>query len=63
VLLEVREMSGERWSWRTAHFDRLAGTDDLRLAIEAGQSLDQLQAGWAEDRDAFQTAVTPYLLY
>ena len=63
VLLEVREMAGDRWSWREDHFDRLAGTDALRKGIEAGLTLEALQAGWAAQRDTFRSAVTPYLLY
>jgi uncharacterized protein YbbC (DUF1343 family) len=63
VLLEAREMAGDRWSWREAHFDRLAGTDAVRLGIEAGLGLDEIQAGWAVQREAFRSAVAPYLLY
>ncbi|MEJ2540984.1 MAG: DUF1343 domain-containing protein, partial [Gemmatimonadota bacterium] len=63
VLLEAREMSGELWSWRESHFDRLAGTDALRLGIEAGLGLDELQRGWAEARGAFWASAQEYLLY
>ena len=36
-------MSGDAWGWRESHFDRLAGTDRLRLALSrasAGRALD-----------------------
>ena len=36
ALIEARALSGDRWEWREAAIDRLAGTDGLRLAIEAG---------------------------
>lgn len=35
VLVAARRQSGDRWEWNAAHFDRLAGTDALRGAIEA----------------------------
>jgi uncharacterized protein YbbC (DUF1343 family) len=63
MLVEAYAQSGEHWSWRVAHFDRLAGTDALRLGIEAGRSAQELVAGWAEPLDAFRTLRDPYLLY
>jgi len=63
LLVEIHKMSGERWEWRVGHFDRLAGTDRLRLGIEAGETVDELRAGWDRDLDAFRNLRAPYLLY
>jgi uncharacterized protein YbbC (DUF1343 family) len=63
ALLEARRMSGVRWSWRTDHFDRLAGTDRLRLAVEEGRSLDEIVGPWAPATEAFRILREPYLLY
>ena len=63
LLLETRRISGDRWEWREAHFDRLAGTDRLRLGIEAGDSLEKLRAGWDAALEAFRRLREPYLLY
>ncbi|MEJ2205330.1 MAG: DUF1343 domain-containing protein [Gemmatimonadota bacterium] len=63
ALLEARAQSGDRWTWRVSHFDRLAGTDELRLGIEEGLGLEELTAGWAEDLQRFESLRTPYLLY
>jgi uncharacterized protein YbbC (DUF1343 family) len=63
ALVEARELAGARWSWREAHFDRLAGTDALRRSVEAGADLDVLRSRWADQRAAFRRAVAPYLLY
>jgi uncharacterized protein YbbC (DUF1343 family) len=46
-----------------SHFDRLAGTDALRLGIEAGSDVDELTAGWAEQLAAFEALREPYLIY
>jgi uncharacterized protein YbbC (DUF1343 family) len=63
MLVEARRMSGDVWSWRVGHFDRLAGTDSLRLGIEAGQSADELTRGWNAALDTFRALRAPYLLY
>jgi uncharacterized protein YbbC (DUF1343 family) len=63
ALLEARRMSGDRWAWRSDHFDRLAGTDRLRLAVEEGRSLEEIVDPWAAATDAFRALREPYLLY
>jgi uncharacterized protein YbbC (DUF1343 family) len=63
LLRELRAMSGEEWEWRIGHFDRLAGTDRLRLGIEAGLPLEELTAGWDQGLAAFEQLRAPYLIY
>lgn len=63
MVIEAYRISGDRWSWNVAHFDRLAGTDALRLGIEAGAELDDLTAGWEEQLRAFESLRDPYLIY
>lgn len=63
LLAETRAMSEGRWSWRNAHFDRLAGTDVLRLALEAGASYPELAQGWGEGVSGYLDRRRPYLLY
>ena len=63
LLVEVYRASGEHWSWSTAHFDRLAGTDQIRLGVEQGLDLDALTAVWDLSVRSFETLRTPYLLY
>ena len=63
LLVEIRAMSGDRWSWRVGHFDRLAGTDALRNALDAGVSYREIEDGWAEGLDDYLARREPYLLY
>lgn len=44
-------------------FDRLAGTDRIRLALEAGEEVTKITAGWEEELRAFSRRRLPYLLY
>ena len=67
----------ETWArqWRLQHgsldgfitspsfFDKLAGTNALRLALEAGTPLTELEATWANQHAAFFEAARPHLLY
>ena len=63
LLVEIRAMSGDRWSWREAHFDRLAGTDALRIALDAGASYGELAAGWGAGVGDYLERREGYLLY
>ncbi|MBI4521743.1 MAG: DUF1343 domain-containing protein [Gemmatimonadetes bacterium] len=63
ALVEARALTGDRWEWRADHFDRLAGTDQLRLQIEGRRSPSEILSGWAEPRNSFQRIRERYLLY
>ena len=63
LLVEIKAMSGDRWSWRTGHFDRLAGTDALRLALDAGASYAELAEGWGDGLGNYLVQREGYLLY
>ncbi len=63
ALIEARRLASERWEWRPAHFDRLAGTSRLREQIEAGASLADVTSAWANQLAAFNQLRAPYLLY
>lgn len=63
LLVETRAMSGDRWSWRASHFDRLAGTDALRNALDAGVSYRGLATGWGDGLEEYVARRAAYLLY
>lgn len=62
MLRAILARHGDHWQWREAHFDRLAGTDELRKALVAGTT-EQLMAKWDEDARAFAVRRAPALLY
>jgi len=47
----------------TSFFDKLVGTDELRLALESNESIEDLEKSWEEDIEKFKSARTPYILY
>jgi uncharacterized protein YbbC (DUF1343 family) len=63
MLLETYAMSGDNWLWAEAHFDRLAGTDSIRLGIEAGLDFAELTSAWDSETQAFEQLRSPFLIY
>lgn len=63
LLVEIKAMSGDQWSWRTGHFDRLAGTDGLRAALDAGAAYAELAQGWGDGLEDYLARREEYLLY
>ncbi len=63
LLVEARVLAGPEWEWRSSAFDRLAGTDRLRLDVEAGVAAADIFAGWQDARLRFQRTRARYLLY
>jgi uncharacterized protein YbbC (DUF1343 family) len=63
LLIEAKDLSGDRWAWREETFDRLAGTDRLRQAIESGVAADAIEASWAQSLREFRRARSRFLLY
>lgn len=62
LLNAIHARHRSRWEWRTSHFDRLAGTDELRAAIVAG-SVDDILARWDREAREFADARRPYFIY
>jgi uncharacterized protein YbbC (DUF1343 family) len=63
VLAVLRELSRERFAWRTAPYefvadipaiDLLFGSDRERRGLEAGVSADTLAAAWTAEQEAFR---------
>jgi uncharacterized protein YbbC (DUF1343 family) len=63
LLAAIREAHPGRLRWAPGHFDRLAGTDRLRKALEAGRSPEYATAAWRKELEAFQHRRTAVLLY
>jgi uncharacterized protein YbbC (DUF1343 family) len=63
LLSEVRRQAGDRWDWRASSFDRLAGTDRLRRAIEAAEPVERIVRRWNQDLDRFRERRAGHLIY
>lgn len=60
-----RNDSGELEGFFTSKsfFDKLAGTDELRIALENNIPLEDVEASWTTEQQAFLTLRNKYLLY
>jgi len=53
LLIAVRKTHPDQFRWIPAHFDRLAGTDSLRIDIEAGRPATWFLGRWDGERTAW----------
>jgi uncharacterized protein YbbC (DUF1343 family) len=67
ALVEARrlaaELPGDPWEWNAEHFDRLAGTDELRRLIDEGWQLNKLTERWSTELETFEGLRQPNLIY
>lgn len=49
--------------WQPDHFDRLAGSARLRLALIAGVEVAEMAARWRDEEERFRARIAPALLY
>jgi uncharacterized protein YbbC (DUF1343 family) len=72
LVAQARAMAPHQFRWRTEPyefetdrlaFDLLCGTDRIRLAIEAGASIAELERAWRPGLRRFAAQRKPYLLY
>jgi uncharacterized protein YbbC (DUF1343 family) len=62
LIAVARCLSGDAWMWNP-HFERLAGSSDVRSALEAETSVSKILASWEEAISAFIQRREKYLLY
>lgn len=62
MLVEIRRAHPGEWAW-LGTIDRLAGTDGLRLGVDAGLPMAELTAGWEVGTATFEALREPHLIY
>lgn len=64
-LIEMFEKTGKKESFFTspAFFDKLAGTDSIRLGLLAGKSEQEIRASWKPALDRYKEMRRRYLIY
>lgn len=64
-LIEMFEKTGRQESFFTSpsFFDKLAGTDSLRLALLAGKSEQEIRSSWKPALDVYKEMRKRYLIY
>lgn len=70
VINAVRQQYPDDFQWLPPYseggkmpFDRLIGSDTVRLALEAGQPVEEIAHNWEQLAEAFRESRRPFLLY
>jgi uncharacterized protein YbbC (DUF1343 family) len=63
MLSWIRRNYASQFQWRENHIDRLAGSDDVRKAIDQGMPVDQIIGSWQPDLKKFEETRRKFLLY
>lgn len=63
LLVAIRTVHGDSLVLRAERFDRLAGSDRLRRAVEGGRSAADIAAMWDAELERFRQQRQPCLLY
>jgi uncharacterized protein YbbC (DUF1343 family) len=59
----LKEHAGMDDAFFTAYFDKLVGVDYVRPMIQEGIPIEEIEALWQDDLEAFKEKRAPYLLY
>jgi beta-N-acetylhexosaminidase len=63
ILKEIRSAYANKFQFREKHFDRLAGSNELRKAVEQNLAVENIAAAWNASLRKFEALRTKYLLY
>ncbi|TFH20400.1 MAG: DUF1343 domain-containing protein, partial [Bacteroidia bacterium] len=62
-LLEAYRAFPRKEEFFTPYFDKLAGTDSLRIQVEAGWDEEQIRASWQDELENYLILRKKYLIY
>lgn len=63
MLSALKQLYPTEFQWRAGSIDRLSGTPNTRLWIDAGMDPDKIVAGWNKEVQEFSKTRSNYLLY
>jgi len=63
LLAAIQGVHPDKIGFIVRHFDRLSGSDALRLALLAGTPPAEIVKGWQAEREAFLVRRRPFLVY
>ncbi|MBN2364825.1 MAG: DUF1343 domain-containing protein [Calditrichaeota bacterium] len=63
IVNTIHTLYPDSFGWRSAHFDRLCGTDQIRLRLTAGDPPSVIRDSWQSELTDFMKKREKYLLY
>ena len=62
-LIKLYQAFPDKDKFFISYFDKLAGTDELRKMIRAGNTEEEIRSSWKADLDQFKKIRAKYLIY
>ena len=63
ILSEIKKLYGDKLELHKSYFDHVMGTASVREALERGESVAEIVAGFKPGLDEFARSRAPYLIY
>ncbi len=63
LLWEIKKNHPDKFEWKGKSFDRLCGTPEVRLMLNAGKTPEEIISSWQKDLNNFKKIRSKYLLY
>jgi uncharacterized protein YbbC (DUF1343 family) len=63
ILSAVKQLYGDKLEFHAEYFDKVLGTSSVRKALERGEPVDKIVAGFQPGLSEFSKLREPYLLY
>ena len=63
LIAHFRRTHSGRFQWAERHFDRLAGSEEVRNAIDRDQPVGEMLQGWEAELEAFEKERRDFFLY
>ena len=63
ILAVVKQLYGDKLEFHASYFDKVMGTSSVREALERGEPVEKIVAGFQPGLDDFAKLRAPYLLY
>jgi uncharacterized protein YbbC (DUF1343 family) len=63
ILSTVKKLYGDKLEFHASYFDKVMGTSSVREALERGESVEKIVAGFQPGLDEFARERAPFLLY
>jgi uncharacterized protein YbbC (DUF1343 family) len=63
ILAAIKQLYGDKLEFHAGYFDKVLGTSSVREALERGEPVDKIVAGFQPGLAGFGKLREPYLLY
>ncbi len=63
IIKTVKQMCPDQFEFHSHYFDKIMGTDNVRLALEQGRNIEEIKASYSKELERFKELRKSFLLY